>query len=467
MTLSQAKAQTWDVIIAGSSFAAMFFLRGLPENLRVLVVEKGTIQPHADQLKNNILVEEDIPVDNRSGYLKRWKAHTLFGGNSNCWWACTPRFHPNDFRLNSLYGVGVDWPLSYDKLEPLYGEVERVMEISGGGSDHILPRSTPFPYPPHAPSRTDVALQAHSRNWFAQPTARSNGGRRAQCCVNGICDLCPVDAKFSIPNSVDQFAREGVSLLLDTEVRAVDLAASAARGVLVRDATGAEHLLKSDLVALGTNAVWNAGILLRSGLHSAALGRYLHEQVAVTVLLDLGAGQRNYYGGTSITGHGYDLYDGAHRADYGAVLMENHNAPAALRGEQGRWTERLRLKLIAEDLPVADNRVVLRDGEVVTEWDGHTGYGLKALDAAVAKLPEILPFDIEGQIVSPRLVSEDHIQGTHRMGVDPADSVVDPELKCHGVRNLLALGAGAFPTGPAANPTLTLSALSLRAGRAV
>ncbi|GGA06053.1 GMC oxidoreductase [Neptunicoccus cionae] len=455
------------MIIAGSSFAAMFFLRGLPENLRVLVVEKGGIQLHADQLKNNIRVDEDIAVDNRSGYRKRWKAHTLFGGNSNCWWACTPRFHPNDFKLNSLYGVGVDWPLFYDDLEPLYGEVEQVMEIAGGGSDHILPRSTPFPFPPHAPSRTDVALQAHSTNWFAQPTARSNGGRRAQCCVNGICDLCPVDAKFSVPNSVDLFARDGVSLLLGAEVRAVDVAGAVAQGVLVRDATGAEHLLIGDLIALGTNAIWNAGILLRSGLQSKVLGRYLHEQVAVTVLLDLGAGQKNYYGGTSITGHGYDLYDGAHRAEYGAVLMENHNAPAAIRSEAGRWMERLRLKLIAEDLPVADNRVVLRDDQVITEWGGHTDYAFKALDAAVAKLPEVLPFDIEGQSVSARLISEDHIQGTHRMGVDPARSVIDTELKCHEVRNLLALGAGAFPTGPAANPTLTLSALSLRAGRAV
>lgn len=30
----------------------------------------------------------------------------------------TPRFLPNDFRPNGLYGIGLDWPISYDDLEP-------------------------------------------------------------------------------------------------------------------------------------------------------------------------------------------------------------------------------------------------------------------------------------------------------------------------------------------------------------
>jgi choline dehydrogenase-like flavoprotein len=46
------------------------------------------------------------------------------------------------------------------------------------------------------------------------------------------------------------------------------------------------------------------------------------------------------------------------------------------------------------------------------------------------------------------------------MGNDPSDSVVDRTLRHHKVRNLLVLGSGAFPTCPAANPTLTLSSLS-------
>ena len=57
----------------------MFFLRELPKNLRVLVLEKGQVQPHADQLKRNIQVEEDIPVENTSGYLKTGRRILFLG----------------------------------------------------------------------------------------------------------------------------------------------------------------------------------------------------------------------------------------------------------------------------------------------------------------------------------------------------------------------------------------------------
>ena len=49
------------------------------------------------------------------------------------------------------------------------------------------------------------------------------------------------------------------------------------------------------------------------------------------------------------------------------------------------------------------------------------------------------------------------------MGSDPATSVVDKHLLHHRVRNLAVLGSGTFPTCPAANPTLILSALALLA----
>ena len=57
------------------------------------------------------------------------------------------------------------------------------------------------------------------------------------------------------------------------------------------------------------------------------------------------------------------------------------------------------------------------------------------------------------------------VQGTTRMGNDPNDSVVDRNLVHHRARNLLVLGSGAFPSCPAANPTLILSALSVLAAR--
>lgn len=47
------------------------------------------------------------------------------------------------------------------------------------------------------------------------------------------------------------------------------------------------------------------------------------------------------------------------------------------------------------------------------------------------------------------------------MGEDPEQSIVDRYLVHHQIRNLVILGSGVFPTASPANPTLTLSALSL------
>ncbi len=462
ISLQRARERTWDVIVAGSSFASMFFVAGLPRQLSVLFIEKGRLQSHDDQLSNGLQGREKISQQNDSPFDKRWVAHTTFGGNSNCWWAQTPRLHPNDFRLHSAYGVGTDWPLTYDDLEPSYVDVESMMEVAGGGADHLLPRSRPFPYPPHAPSRSDKVLRAHDGHWIAAPTARSHGGARPVCCANGVCTLCPIDSKFTILNSIDQFDRPGLAMVLGADVRAVTIANQTATGVVVSHPEGQSEL-DSTLVALGTNAVFNAAILLRSGLQSPALGRYLHEQTSRAVLLDVPI--PNYFGGTSITGHNYAFYDGPHRSEAAAVLIENFNAPPSIRLERGHWTDRLWLNLIAEDLPQADNRVVLENDEPKILWRGHAAYGRAGVDRVVARLAEILPFDIEAMALQDYKPSDAHIQGTTRMGDNKDTSVVDGGLKTHAVRNLLALGAGAFPACSPANPTLTLSALSLRAAR--
>lgn len=55
-----------------------------------------------------------------------------------------------------------------------------------------------------------------------------------------------------------------------------------------------------------------------------------------------------------------------------------------------------------------------------------------------------------------------HIMGTTVMGDDPKHSVVDADCMAHGHKNLFIAGSSVFPTGAAANPTLTLCAISLR-----
>ena len=55
-----------------------------------------------------------------------------------------------------------------------------------------------------------------------------------------------------------------------------------------------------------------------------------------------------------------------------------------------------------------------------------------------------------------------HHMGTTRMSDDPKKGVVDANCKVHGISNLFIAGAACFPASGAPNPTLTLTALSLR-----
>ena len=59
-----------------------------------------------------------------------------------------------------------------------------------------------------------------------------------------------------------------------------------------------------------------------------------------------------------------------------------------------------------------------------------------------------------------------HTIGTCRMGADPEASVVDPYGRSHQIPNLWIADNSTFPSSLAANPALTIMALSLRTAEA-
>jgi choline dehydrogenase-like flavoprotein len=467
----------YDVIIVGTGFASSFFLmrylEHAPANCKILVLERGNEDTKAWQLKNQLhtSIDPDSIVENETP-AKEWFTSPGFGGNSKCWMGGTTRMMPGDFKLKSRYGVGMDWPVDYDDLEGHYGTVEQVMLVSGPAVTP-MPRSRPLPLQPHRFSDPDALLSRHfPEGWFHMSTARASvyTGKRGICCASGCCGLCPVDAKFTIQNGLaDIYKDPRVTLQLRSAVQTVETSGGIATAVnSLREHREVRET--ADLIVLGASALFNPHILLRSGFKHPLIGRRLHEQMPVYVTLDL-KGVKGYTGSTVLSGLGYLFYEGDHRADHAACMMETWSSPFAyraedaLRIERGRWNERMILGFLFDDLPSERNYVAVSTSDpsrVRVHFEDYSDYAKKAADRIpqmIDKLSEALP--IERIVCTSLGSSAAHIQGTVVMGDDPATSVVDRYLIHHDYRNLLVLGASAYPSASPAYPTLTLSALSL------
>ena len=464
----------YDLIIAGTGFASSFFLHAYRKHLpkaRVLILEHG-YHRDLDQMiqsgsQSSVATEKLFRTSGLSN--KQWLFTIGMGGGSNCWWGQTPRQLPEDFELFSRYGRARDWPISYSELVPYYEEVEDLMQIAGSNKILPYPKSNSYPQPPHPLSSFDKKMidLVGAEQWVVSPTARSSLGtqNRGKCCANGVCGLCPVDAKFRIMNEMDWLFTEDPFITLRTGARVdvVDIEAGQARGVTWTDIkTGREYSARSELVFLGCNALFNPAILLRSGDNHPYTGARLHEQASVKVTIDL-TEVDNFDGGTHITASGYMFAAGATRARRGACLIEHYNSPMRLRTERGKWRRRAILKIAAENDPDDENKVFLnRDKKPVAFYAKHSDYALRGLNEVQSELVDLLsPLPIDNISFGEVEPTEGHIQGTVVMGNDPLTSVVDHKLCHHKIPNVLVGGASAFPTGPVANPSLTIAAVSL------
>jgi choline dehydrogenase-like flavoprotein len=476
MSQNTPKQERYSLAVVGTGFASTFFLfeylKHAKKNERIVVLERGMREDPAVRLQQratNLGIGFNERITNLTPQ-KGWVQNIAFGGGS-CWTGNTPRMLPNDFKTHSLYGVGTDWPISYQDIEPYYVRVEDAMGIAGS-AEGPFPRSKPYPFSAHQINAFDKVLATkYPGQHIPFPSARSSNTAtgRPVCCGSGVCSICPISSKFQIDLHMAQVYEDPrITLLLESEVEKLDMQSGVVAGVQYKH-KGKDQALRADLVAVGAHAIMTPFILLKSGLQDFALGRYLNEQIAWNVQVNLD-GIDNFGGGQAVTGLGTMFMDGTFRKERPACLIENWNVPW-LRAEHGRWRQRASLKFVFEDIPSADNRVNISPTDLskpTLYYPKHSEYiqqGFKALDSMVGDLLKGLP--VESYIILPMedndLGGSAHIQGTTRMGIDPATSVVDADLRHHKYRNLLVLGGGTFPTCPAANPTLTLSALSVRA----
>ncbi len=467
----------YDLIVVGTSFASSFFLKKYleraPASARVLVLERGSLFSYANRLKerrNEIPLQTDFKTF-RGSYItesnKSWMFDPNFGGCSNCWTGCVPRFMPNDFQMKSKYGVGVDWPISYNDLDSYYDEVEETMSIAGPEVTPY-PKRKAYPLPPHALSTVDKVLQKHYGNlYISQPAARATQavGNRSMCCSSSTCDLCPVNSKFTIENSLKYlYEDQRVTLLQNSQVLTLKIENNVAKSVMVRQGEKDVEFF-GETIALGANAIFNSHILLNSGDTLSWTGLGLSEQVGTFVSVYLND-MDNVGGSSIISANGFMMYDTPERKDYAGCLIESLGGPY-IRSDVGKWRKIAIFKFVFEDLPLKENAVSVSSdlSKPTIVYNGISDYakkGIQNLEANVNKYFSVLPVE-RIEFDGYNQPTEFHICGTTRMSDTADNGVIDKNLVHHKYRNVVVLGSGAFPTITPANPTLTLSALSLLA----
>jgi choline dehydrogenase-like flavoprotein len=440
-----------------------------------------------------------------------------------------PRFMEADFHLLTERGAVdgaslADWPLSYDDLEPFYGEAERLVGVAGeaGANPFAAWRSVGYPMAPGAPmygaTLTATAAEKLGYHPYPAPTAANSvpyDGRPA-CNNCGFCaDFgCPIHAKGDPVAMLRRALATGRGQLSpESFVARILFANGRASGVEFVDGRGSVHTVMAGHVVLAAGAMETPRLLLLSGYEHPLVGRNVmfHFQTYVMGQLPV---RVHGHKGRAVT-HVHDDHmiadAGSQAAARDAGLpwikggMVEHAGPAhpiaeaklypwgrlhkhSMRASSMR--ERMwGFCMQGEDLPQPANRVDLdpriRDvrgfpvvrvthaphrHELVAS--AHYGEKLAAiLDAigaewtATATSPST-EFGHYGDYISPVPISR-HVMGTTRMGTDPKTSVCDPWGRLHELPNVLVADSSPFVTSTGYGPTLTLVALALRNARAL
>lgn len=137
----------------------------------------------------------------------------MVGGSSNLMSGYFHRLKPEDFRLLSEFGKieganVVDWPISYDDLEPYFTKVEKIVGVSGKVVEHpfLEPRSTkefPFSKTAEHPIAQRIDKACNNLGFNSIPTPRAilsqNAMGRRACSYTNYCGSygCSTDAKGS------------------------------------------------------------------------------------------------------------------------------------------------------------------------------------------------------------------------------------------------------------------------------
>jgi choline dehydrogenase-like flavoprotein len=74
---------------------------------------------------------EGEPYTQKDGSDFQWFRSRMLGGRTNHWARISLRMGPKDFKCKTAYGVGDDWPVTYEEIAPYYDRVDKLIGVYG------------------------------------------------------------------------------------------------------------------------------------------------------------------------------------------------------------------------------------------------------------------------------------------------------------------------------------------------
>lgn len=506
----------YDFIIAGSGFGGALSALNLAQKGRsVLVIERG-VWPKRDDtcwdeealhLKDH-LYRSRVPfyVDQKQGdFDKEWADDTV-GGMSTLYGAVSFRMREEDFlgapqEDTSMRDTSCAWPYGYRELEPFYDRAEEILGIAGIRGKDITepPKKNDYLHEPvtvlSRPSKKiwDAAKKSGLHPFFLPMAINFSGKYGKEKCIScSTCDhyLCKIEAKNDLAVMVLPPAIEaGAVVLDDTRVTEITTEGKKATGVLtVNQSTGEKSHFTAENVILAGGALSSPHLLLASGIDELTgnknIGRHLmrHSNGVVAGIfptrsnpektLQKQVGIADYYHGDPEGREGPEGPWGMIQdvSSIGKGVIKD-NSPFGLKNIAAFVSDFLiNLLVIAEDMPRFENRVYIDNGEkdiygmpLLKIHHRYTKRDIQVRDILYRKAKKILRKAGALFFYTMPIETFSHALGTCRMGSDPESSVVDPQCRVHGMKNLYVIDGGSMPAGGSVNPSLTIAAMALKA----
>ena len=514
----------FDIVIIGAGFtgglAADFFTR---LGKTVCVIERGG--DYFPDRKNHwkdshinvpgtsrwVTASHDDPYERTeiktrdSGFQFLYNMKFGMGGSGAVWSGASFRFRPSDFKLRTEYGIGKDWPITYEELEPWYELAEKELGVSGADPLHYWERQSDYPMPAFRQSYLDGVFSRYFGKKFplmpipCAVTSEKYRGRGPCVGAHTCVSFCPSEARYS-PNQnhlTDALERPCCTLYKRALVTRLNMDEDTCRiqsvnvlpeGSCPVEVHGRRFILAGNtientrLLLLSKNRKFPLGIANSSGL----LGKYFMSTGAHVWTLEFP--EFTYpFRGRPITSVCAAYSDGSHRRFMSSFLIEVWNDVwthgdlyyylekmvkdghwgTTLKHKADQYMRLMNITAPFEILPRRESTVSLDPSD--TDNFGLplpvTNIKLGDYELQVRKYIEKRFRKASSDVIiklSGEGINGNHPYGTYRMGKNSREGVVDGNLRSFDHNNLYILGGGSFVTGTCFNPTLTIAALALK-----